>query len=85
MSIGTAKLENKMCYWDNICRLQAKQTAKGISTYGQTLEENTLLDDIDFITMAQEEVIDFLMYSEGLKQKLIELHERLAKLEDDCK
>lgn len=59
-----------MGYWDNICRLQAKQTAKGIATYGQTLEENTDLDAIQIITMAQEEMIDFLMYTEALKERL---------------
>lgn len=78
-----------MNFWDNICRIQAKQTAKGIATYGQTLEENTLLDDIEYITMAQEEGIDKLMYLEGLKQKLIALHKKIdeleRKIEDDGK
>lgn len=27
--------KNMAAYWDNICRMQQKQTAKGIETYGQ--------------------------------------------------
>ena len=32
-----------MSYWDNICELNAKQEAKGISKYGVTLEDNNFL------------------------------------------
>lgn len=67
-----------MNYWDNICRLQAKQMAKGLATYGQTLEENTKLSEMDRLTMLEEELIDALMYIEHIKT--------LSRNgEDDCK
>lgn len=60
-----------MNYWDNISRIQAKQTSKGLATYGQTLEENTALTDTERITMLEEELVDALMYLEHLKAGLI--------------
>ena len=80
------KLENRPAvidYWSNICSIQARQTAKGYAHYGQSLEENTDLSDVQMITMAQEKAIDFLMYMEGLKQRLINLHEKMGIYEDD--
>lgn len=66
-----------MSYWDNICKMQQKQTDKGISTYGQTLEHNKSLRVEERITMLQEELIDALMYCEHLKTKLKELEDDL--------
>ena len=54
-------------YWDNICTMQEKQTAKGLATYGQTLEENTELSMTERLTYLEEELIDALMYIEHIK------------------
>lgn len=54
-------------YWDNICKMQEKQTAKGLATYGQTLEENTELSMTERLTYLEEELIDALMYIEHIK------------------
>lgn len=59
-----------MSYWDNICELNAKQEAKGISKYGVTLEDNNFLTVNQRIEHAQEEAIDFLKYTEHLKVAL---------------
>ena len=59
-----------MSYWDNICEINAKQESKGISKYGVTLEDNDLLTVNQRIEHAQEEVIDFLKYTEHLKVAL---------------
>lgn len=59
-----------MGYWNNICEMQKKQTAKGIATYGQTLEENTSMTDIERLDYLEEELIDALMYIEHLKVKM---------------
>ena len=56
-----------MNYWKNICDIQAKQTKKGIETYGQTLEENTALTMEQRLAMLEEELIDGLMYIEHIK------------------
>lgn len=57
-------------YWSNICEMQKKQTLKGIKTYGQTLEQNKSLTIKETIEMAQEEMIDMLMYLEKLKEQI---------------
>ena len=75
----------KQNFWENINSIQARQTAKGIATYGQTLEENTDLSDIQMLTMLEEELIDGLMYLEGLKYKLMSMHERMGMFDDDGK
>lgn len=67
-----------MSYWDNICEMHKKQTEKGIATYGQTLEQNEDLSISDRITLAEEEMIDMLMYMEHIKAWL-------KQLEDDRK
>lgn len=69
---------DRMSYWDNICAMQKKQTEKGIATYGQTLEQNDDLSISDRITLAEEEMIDMLMYMEHIKAWL-------KQLEDDRK
>lgn len=61
-----------MRYWDNVCRIQQKQVAKGIQTYGQTLEENTMLDARERIEMLEEELVDALQYLEHLKVLLVD-------------
>ena len=58
-------------YWDNICNMQKKQTEKGIKNYGTTLEGNQIPDIIERIEYAQEEMIDFLMYCEWIKDRLL--------------
>jgi NTP pyrophosphatase (non-canonical NTP hydrolase) len=54
-------------YWINICKMQQKQTDKGINKYGQILEENIKMTKDERITYLQEEMIDALMYCEHLK------------------
>ena len=59
-------------YWQNVCDIQRKQTAKGVETYGQTLEQNTDLDPIQRLTYLEEELIDGLMYIEHIKAGIME-------------
>ncbi|MBQ0113301.1 MAG: hypothetical protein KBT03_09250 [Bacteroidales bacterium] len=47
--------------------MQKKQTEKGIKTYGQTLEQNTKMTDIERLEYLEEELIDALMYIEHIK------------------
>lgn len=56
-----------MEYWENICKIQKHQTEKGIIHYGQRLEENTTMTDMEKLEYLQEELIDALMYIEHLK------------------
>ena len=65
-------LELSTNYWENVCDIQRKQTAKGIETYGQTLEQNTDLDPIQRLTYLEEELIDGLMYIEHIKAGIME-------------
>jgi len=59
-----------MGYWENICNMQKKQKEKGLKTYGKTIEDNQIPEIIERIEYAQEEMIDFLMYCEWIKEKL---------------
>ena len=61
-----------MKYWKRICDIQRKQTEKGLKKYGQILEDNNSLSDIERITYLEEELIDGLMYCEHLKEILLE-------------
>lgn len=54
-------------YWMRICDINAKQEAKGVAKYGQSLEANTTLSTEQRIEHAQEELIDALKYLEHLK------------------
>lgn len=54
-------------YWRNICGINARQEAKGVAKYGQTLEANTTLSTEQRIEHDQEELIDALKYLEHLK------------------
>lgn len=55
-------------YWMNICKMNARQEAKGLEKYGEPLEENTTLTTVQRIEHAQEEAIDLLKYLEHLKK-----------------
>lgn len=57
-------------YWDNITAMYNRQRKKGIETYGQTLEENDSLTDLQKLEYLQEELIDGLMYIEHIKAKM---------------
>ena len=54
-------------YWNNICKMQQKQTQKGIEKYGQVLEKNLELSWEERLTYLQEELINGLMYLEHAK------------------
>jgi hypothetical protein len=54
-------------YWAEICKIQARQTEKGLSKYGQRLEDNEFLGVIDRLEYLEEELIDGLMYIEHIK------------------
>lgn len=54
-------------YWNNICKLNAKQEEKGNKKYGVPLEENTTLTRKQRIEHLEEELIDGLKYCEHLK------------------
>lgn len=73
-SINNAECKNKVYdygeYWGNVCGMYKKQREKGLASYGQTLEDNTDLGVIERITMAQEEMIDMLVYLEHIKDWL---------------
>lgn len=57
-------------YWERITQLAERQREKGISTYGQGLEQFTTPDALQRIDYIQEELIDALMYLEWLKDIL---------------
>ena len=57
-------------YWKNIQAMADKQREKGLSTYGQGLEDNPA-DIITRIEHLQEELVDALMYCEWIKDKLL--------------
>lgn len=52
----------KKSYWERIYDINKSQEAKGIATYGQTLEENQLPDVITRIHYLQEELLDAMKY-----------------------
>lgn len=66
-SINTLLEVEHSDYWENICKLNAKQESKGKSKYGVSLEENTTLTRKQRIEHLQEELIDGLKYCEHLK------------------
>ena len=55
-------------YESTLTGLINRQRAKGLSKYGQTLEDNTTLTNEQRIEHAQEELVDALQYLEHLKQ-----------------
>lgn len=54
-------------YWEKITELKNKQTRKGLSKYGQVLEDNDLLSPVERIVYLEEELVDALMYLEHMK------------------
>lgn len=54
-------------YWERITDLAERQREKGLSKYGQGLEDNPA-DIIKRIEHLQEELIDGLMYCEWIKE-----------------
>lgn len=67
----------KSDYWSNICKMQKKQTEKGIKTYGQSLEDNASMTIFDRLEYLEEELIDGLMYIEHIKEKLYQFRDLL--------
>lgn len=61
------KTDGRPDYWAEICKIQARQTAKGIEKYGQRLEDNEDLGVIERLEYLEEELIDGLMYIEHIK------------------
>lgn len=53
-----------MGYWENISKIQLRQTAKGIKEYGQPIEANQMPDVIHRMREIESELIDALMYIE---------------------
>lgn len=66
-SINTLLEVEHSDYWENICKLNAKQEIKGRSKYGVSLEDNTTLTRKQRIEHLEEELIDGLKYCEHLK------------------
>lgn len=66
-SINTLLEVEHSDYWENICKLNARQEIKGKSKYGVSLEENTTLTRKQRIEHLEEELIDGLKYCEHLK------------------
>lgn len=66
-------------YWNRITEMADRQRAKGISTYGQGLEQFNTPNAVQQIEYIQEELIDALMYLEWTKEKLKE------GASDECK
>lgn len=54
-------------YWAEICKIQKRQTEKGIAKYGRRLEDNHNLTMTERLEYLEEELIDGLMYIEHIK------------------
>jgi NTP pyrophosphatase (non-canonical NTP hydrolase) len=65
-------LLKRKSYWDSITAMNARQEAKGMSKYGQPLEENVDMPNVQRIEHAQEEAVDLLKYLEHLKQTVVD-------------
>lgn len=59
--------ESRPDYWGEICKIQARQTEKGLAKYGKRLEDNEDLGVIERLEYLEEELIDGLMYIEHIK------------------
>lgn len=70
--ITISELKMTPIYWENICKMQKRQTEKGLKKYGQILEENTGMSIIERLEYLEEELIDGLMYLEHIKEMLKE-------------
>ena len=56
-----------MNYWENICKINDRQEAKGRNKYGMILEDNKDLSFSERINHLQEELVDALKYCEHIK------------------
>ena len=65
-------LLKRKSYWDSITEMNDRQEAKGLSKYGQRLEENADMPNVQRIEHAQEEAIDLLKYLEHLKDTVVD-------------
>lgn len=54
-------------YWGEVCKIQKRQTEKGLEKYGQRLEDNHDLTMTERLEYLEEELIDGLMYIEHIK------------------
>lgn len=61
-------------YWENICKLNARQEIKGKSKYGMSLEDNTAMNIFQRIEYLQEELVDALKYCEHIKAMLRDIY-----------
>lgn len=64
------KTDGRPDYWAEVCKIQARQTEKGLAKYGQRLEDNENLGIIERLEYLEEELIDGLMYIEHIKAAL---------------
>ena len=64
------KVDDRPDYWAEVCKIQARQTEKGLAKYGQRLEDNENLGIIERLEYLEEELIDGLMYIEHIKAAL---------------
>lgn len=60
-------------YWAEVCKIQKRQTEKGVKKYGRRLEDNHELTMIERLEYLEEELIDGLMYIEHIKASLREV------------
>ena len=65
--VEVEKTDDRPDYWAEICKIQARQTEKGLEKYGQRLEDNESLGVIERLEYLEEELIDGLMYIEHIK------------------
>lgn len=63
-------------YIENINALMKKQESKGLSTYGQLLQDNNSMTTVDRIEYLEEELVDALMYLEHLKESVSNLEDK---------
>lgn len=61
------KIDDRPDYWGEVCKIQKRQTAKGLEKYGRRLEANESLSVIERLEYLEEELIDGLMYIEHIK------------------
>jgi hypothetical protein len=67
---GDKDPDDRPDYWAEICKIQSRQTEKGVKKYGRRLEDNHDLTMIERLEYLEEELIDGLMYIEHIKAAL---------------
>ena len=55
---------------ESVVQKLRSRSAVGIKKYGTTLEDNNELSVGEWVEFAQEEVMDFILYLEKLKEKI---------------